>query len=116
MCRLNWQKSCSMGSRIPPYVPSLQQSKFWYDPDPQCTIIKEDQVFVEAPFAIPDEEMERQLHLQSPWLLCLEMDCAKMIDRKLTMEFVTNRIKKNFKSNSGRYVTFLCQLENMIQC
>jgi DNA-directed RNA polymerase II subunit RPB1 len=71
----------------------------WYDPDPQSTIIEEDQVFVEAFFAIPDEEMEQQLHLQSPWLLRLEMDRAKMIDRKLTMEFVANRIKENFKSD-----------------
>ncbi|KAI0286600.1 beta and beta-prime subunits of DNA dependent RNA-polymerase [Russula aff. rugulosa BPL654] len=71
----------------------------WYDPDPQSTIIEEDQVFVEAFFAIPDEEMEQQLHLQSPWLLRLEMDRPKMIDRKLTMEFVANRIKENFKSD-----------------
>jgi DNA-directed RNA polymerase II subunit RPB1 len=74
----------------------------WYDPDPQSNIIEEDQVFVEAIFAIPDEEMERQLHFTvsvvSPWFLRLEMDRAKMIDRKLTMEFVTNRIKENFKS------------------
>jgi RNA polymerase Rpb1 len=32
--------------------------EIWYNPDPQSTIIKEDQVFVEAFFAIPDEEME----------------------------------------------------------
>ncbi|KAH9994498.1 beta and beta-prime subunits of DNA dependent RNA-polymerase [Russula vinacea] len=73
--------------------------EIWYDPDPQSTVIEEDQVFVEAFFAIPDEEMEQQLHLQSPWLLRLEMDRAKMIDRKLTMEFVANRIKENFKSD-----------------
>ncbi|KAH9975393.1 RNA polymerase Rpb1, domain 7-domain-containing protein [Lactifluus volemus] len=54
--------------------------EIWYDPDPQSTVIEEDQVFVEAFFAIPDEEMEQQLHLQSPWLLRLEMDRAKMID------------------------------------
>ncbi|KAH9964633.1 beta and beta-prime subunits of DNA dependent RNA-polymerase [Russula dissimulans] len=73
--------------------------EIWYDPDPQSTVIEEDQVFVEAFFAIPDEEMEQQLHLQSPWLLRLEMDRAKMIDRKLTMEFVANKIKENFKSD-----------------
>ena len=73
--------------------------EIWYDPDPQSTVIEEDQVFVEAFFAIPDEEMEQQLHLQSPWLLRLEMDRTKMIDRKLTMEFVANKIKENFKSD-----------------
>jgi DNA-directed RNA polymerase II subunit RPB1 len=38
------------------------------------------------------------LCLQSPWLLRLEMDRAKMADRKLTMEFVAYRIKENSKS------------------
>ncbi|KAI0271722.1 RNA polymerase II large subunit [Gloeopeniophorella convolvens] len=73
--------------------------EIWYDPDPQSTVIEEDQVFVEAFFAIPDEEMEQQLHLQSPWLLRLELDRVKMIDRKLSMEFVANKIKENFKSD-----------------
>jgi RNA polymerase Rpb1, domain 7 len=37
--------------------------KIWYDPDPQFTVIKEDQFFVEAFIAIHDEKMEQQLHL-----------------------------------------------------
>jgi len=44
---------------------------------PTSTIIKEDAVFVESFFAIPDEEIESKLHLQSPWLLRLELDRAK---------------------------------------
>ena len=32
--------------------------KVWYNSDPQSTIIKEDQVFIEAFFAIPNKEME----------------------------------------------------------
>jgi hypothetical protein len=35
----------------------------------------------------------------------LKMNCAKMIDRKLTMEFVTNEIRDNFK------LYFACSLE-----
>ncbi|KAG1868058.1 hypothetical protein C8R48DRAFT_771763 [Suillus tomentosus] len=54
---------------------------------PSSTII-EDSVFVESFFAIPDEEIESKLHLQSPWLLRLELDHAKMIDRKLTMAYI----------------------------
>ena len=49
----------------------------WYDPNPTSTIIEEDAVFVESFFAIPDEEIESKLHLQSPWLLRLELDRAK---------------------------------------
>ncbi|KIK66076.1 hypothetical protein GYMLUDRAFT_38551 [Collybiopsis luxurians FD-317 M1] len=73
--------------------------EIWYDPDPTSTIIEEDQTFVESFFAIPDEEVESKLHLQSPWLLRLELDRAKMIDRKLTMAYVAGRIAESFKSD-----------------
>ena len=72
--------------------------KVWYDPDPQSTIIEEDQVFVKAFFAILDEEMEQQPHLQSPWLLYFEMDHTKMINCKLTMKFVASKIKERTSS------------------
>jgi len=73
--------------------------EIWYDPDPSSTIIEEDSVFVESFFAIPDEEIESKLHLQSPWLLRLELDRAKMIDRKLTMHYVAGRIAESFKTD-----------------
>ncbi|KAI0809109.1 beta and beta-prime subunits of DNA dependent RNA-polymerase [Irpex lacteus] len=73
--------------------------EIWYDPDPSSTIIEEDSVFVESFFAIPDEEVESKLHLQSPWLLRLELDRAKMIDRKLTMAYVAGRIAESFKTD-----------------
>ncbi|KAF8060852.1 hypothetical protein FPV67DRAFT_310188 [Lyophyllum atratum] len=73
--------------------------EIWYDPDPSSTIIEEDSVFVESFFAIPDEEIESKLHLQSPWLLRLELDRAKMIDRKLTMHYVASRIAESFKTD-----------------
>jgi DNA-directed RNA polymerase II subunit RPB1 len=73
--------------------------EIWYDPVPTATIIPEDEVFVESFFAIPDEEIEAKLHLQSPWLLRLELDRAKMIDRKLTMAYVAGRIAESFKTD-----------------
>ena len=54
---------------------------------------------MESFFAIPDEEIEGKLHLQSPWLLRLELDRAKMIDRKLTMAYVAGRIAESFKTD-----------------
>jgi DNA-directed RNA polymerase II subunit RPB1 len=56
---------------------------------------------VESFFAIPDEEIESKLHLQSPWLLCLELDRAKakMDDRKLTMVYVASRIAETFQAD-----------------
>lgn len=56
-------------------------------------------MFVESFFAIPDEEIESKLHLQSPWLLRLELDRAKMIDRKLTMHYVASQIAESFKTD-----------------
>ncbi|EPS95144.1 hypothetical protein FOMPIDRAFT_152872 [Fomitopsis schrenkii] len=73
--------------------------EIWYDPDPTTTIIEEDSVFVESFFAIPDEDVEAKLHLQSPWLLRLELDRAKMIDRKLEMSYVAGRIAESFKTD-----------------
>ena len=70
--------------------------EIWYDPDPTGTIIKEDEIFVESFFAIPDEQIESTLHLQSPWLFRLELDRAKMVDRKLTMPYVAGRISETF--------------------
>lgn len=70
--------------------------EIWYDPDPTATLIEEDKDFVEAFFAIPDPNIESQLHMQSPWLLRLELDRAKMLDRKLEMSFVASRIADSF--------------------
>ncbi|KAH8822372.1 beta and beta-prime subunits of DNA dependent RNA-polymerase [Flagelloscypha sp. PMI_526] len=60
---------------------------------------EDDFSFVEDFFAIPDEEVEAKMHLQSPWLLRLELDRAKMIDRKLTMSYVAGRIAESFKTD-----------------
>ena len=73
--------------------------EIWYDPDPKSTIIGEDSVFVESFFAIPDEEIESSLHLQSPWLLRLVLDHARMIDHKLTMAYVAGWIPESFKTD-----------------
>ncbi|KAG2079822.1 RNA polymerase II largest subunit, partial [Suillus discolor] len=70
--------------------------EIWYDPDLSSTIIEEDSVFVESFFAIPDE-IESKLHLQSPWLLRLELDRAKMIDCKLTMAL--SPVAESFKTD-----------------
>ena len=79
---------------------------------PTSTIIKEDAVFVESFFAIPDEEIESKLHLQSPWLLRLELDRAKMIDRKLSMQYVAGRIAESFKTD----LFVIWSEDNFIRC
>lgn len=50
--------------------------EIFYDPKPDSTDIEEDKDFVDAFFAIPDEDMRLDLH--SPWLLRLELDRARV--------------------------------------
>lgn len=52
------------------------------DDDPTQAVIEDDCDFVEAFFAIPDEDIEANLSRQSPWLLRLELDRAKILDKK----------------------------------
>ncbi|KIJ45198.1 hypothetical protein M422DRAFT_251383 [Sphaerobolus stellatus SS14] len=73
--------------------------EIWYDPDPATTLIEEDKDFVEAFFAIPDAQIEQNMHLQSAWLLRLELDRAKMLDRKLEMSYVASKIAEAFSQD-----------------
>lgn len=67
-----------------------------YDPDPVSTLIEDDKDFVDAFFAIPDEEVEGTLERQSPWLLRLVLDRGQMLDKDLTMSQVASRIQALF--------------------
>jgi DNA-directed RNA polymerase II subunit RPB1 len=69
--------------------------EIWYDPDPTSTFIEDDVDFVQDFFAIPDEEVESKLHLQSPWVLRLELNRTKM-GGKLSMHYVASHIAQSF--------------------
>lgn len=64
----------------------------YYDPDPQNTVISEDQEFVNVYYEMPDFDVARI----SPWLLRIELDRKKMTDRKLTMEQISQKINSGF--------------------
>uniref|UniRef100_A0A2P2HWC8 DNA-directed RNA polymerase subunit n=2 Tax=Hirondellea gigas TaxID=1518452 RepID=A0A2P2HWC8_9CRUS len=64
----------------------------YYDPDPQNTVISEDQEFVNVYYEMPDFDVSRI----SPWLLRIELDRKKMTDRKLTMEQISQKINSGF--------------------
>lgn len=71
-------------------------TEIFYDPDPRSTVIEDDYDTVEAYFAIPDEKVEQTIEHQLPWLLRLELDRAKMLDKQLTMAQVAEQILRNF--------------------
>ena len=64
----------------------------YYDPDPQNTVIAEDQDFVNVYYEMPDFDPTRI----SPWLLRIELDRKRMTDSKLTMEQIADKINQGF--------------------
>ena len=66
-----------------------------YDPDPSTTVIDEDREFVAAYFEMPDEELD--VRRMSPWLLRIELNREMMVDKKLSMADVAERINAEFE-------------------
>lgn len=66
-----------------------------YDPDPRSTLIEADKDFVDAFFSIEAGE-DDQFSNHSPYVLRLELDNAKMVDKSLTMDEVANKIAASF--------------------
>ena len=64
----------------------------YYDPDPQNTVISEDQDFVNVNYEMPDFDPARM----SPWLLRIELDRKRMTDSKLSMEQIADKINQGF--------------------
>lgn len=69
-------------------------TEIWYDPDPMTTVIEEDMETVESYFEMPDEGLE--VDKMSPWLLRIELDREMMVDKKLTMETIGEKIASEF--------------------
>ncbi|XP_071838270.1 DNA-directed RNA polymerase II subunit RPB1-like isoform X1 [Apostichopus japonicus] len=64
----------------------------YYDPEPQNTVISEDQDWVNLYYEMPDFDPTRI----SPWLLRIELDRKRMTDHKLTMEQIAEKINAGF--------------------
>ena len=66
----------------------------YYDPDPQNTVIAEDQEWVNVYYEMPDFDVSKI----SAWLLRIELDRKKMTDKKLTMEQISEKITAGNRS------------------
>jgi len=66
-----------------------------WDPDPRRTLIPEDVDFIQAYYELPDEG-EVPAERLSPWLLRIELDRARMLDKQLSMAEVAARIAEEF--------------------
>jgi DNA-directed RNA polymerase II subunit RPB1 len=72
-------------------------AEVYYDPDVRGTLIEDDQELVEDYFAIPDESVN--FDRMSPWLLRIELNKIAMMDKKITMTDIFNRINAEYKDD-----------------
>lgn len=72
-------------------------TEIYYDPDPTGTVIEEDRDFVESYFEMPDEELDTTR--MSPWLLRIELDREMIVDKKLVMADVAEKINSEFEDD-----------------
>lgn len=70
-----------------------------FDPDPASTIIEEDKEFVDGYFAMPDAGVEDKYDRMSPWVLRLELDRAKLLDKALEIDYVAAKIQEKFSDD-----------------
>ena len=74
------------------------RAEIHFDPDPEHTLIEEDNDFVRAYYELPDDpSMLLKQEALSPWLLRLELDRAKMLDKQLSMAEVAACITGEFQ-------------------
>ncbi|KAE8279100.1 DNA-directed RNA polymerase II subunit RPB1 [Larimichthys crocea] len=73
-------------------TPVTANTAIYYDPNPQNTVVAEDQEWVNVYYEMPDFDVTRI----SPWLLRIELDRKHMTDRKLTMEQIAEKINAGF--------------------
>uniref|UniRef100_A0A453CSM0 DNA-directed RNA polymerase subunit n=1 Tax=Aegilops tauschii subsp. strangulata TaxID=200361 RepID=A0A453CSM0_AEGTS len=72
----------------------IHATEIWYDPDPLGTTIEEDVEFVKSYYEMPDEDIN--LDKLSPWLLRIELNREMMVDKRLSMAEIAEKIKHEF--------------------
>jgi DNA-directed RNA polymerase II subunit RPB1 len=71
-------------------------TSIYYDPNPQKTVISEDQEWVKDYYEMPDQDISGV----SPWLLRIELDRKRMTDKMLTMEQIFEKITRSLIGDS----------------
>lgn len=87
-----------MWKKLPFCKQVTANTAIYYDPNPQNTVVEEDQEWVNVYYEMPDFDVTRI----SPWLLRIELDRKHMTDRKLTMEQIAEKINAGEPQARGR--------------
>ncbi|CAL9110471.1 unnamed protein product, partial [Musa textilis] len=69
-------------------------TEIWYDPDPTSTAIEEDAEFVRSYYEMPDDDTAAEN--MSAWLLRVELNREMMVDKKLAMADIAEKINREF--------------------
>jgi DNA-directed RNA polymerase II subunit RPB1 len=72
-----------------------QATEIHYDPDPRTTVIEADREWVEGYFDLNEGDVD--VGRMSPWLLRIEMARDMMVDKKLLLSEVAERINSEFE-------------------
>ncbi|KAI8061444.1 hypothetical protein BC940DRAFT_327795 [Gongronella butleri] len=73
-------------------------SEIYYDPDPRNTVIEEDRDFVDTYYQLEDDNSPSITRV-SPWLLRIELNRGMMIDKRLNITEVVQKISDEFKND-----------------
>lgn len=75
----------------------MLKSEIYYDPNPEETIIHDDEEMIELYKIAPSMEDELPLHELSPWLLRFQLDDNKIMERRLNIEEIRDKIYSFYK-------------------
>ncbi|GKA54599.1 DNA-directed RNA polymerase II subunit 1 [Tanacetum coccineum] len=90
----DWAKNVQCALEYTTLRSVTQATEVWYDPDPMSTLIEEDVDFVKSYYEMPDEEIDPDKI--SPWLLRIELNREMMVDKKLSMADIAEKINLEF--------------------
>lgn len=94
----------------------VKATGIFYDPDPTTTVIEQDKDMVETFFMIPDDNLLAQLPMHSPWVLRLELDRKKLVDVRLDMNQVAEKISASFDGHMALIWSYDNAKELVIRC
>uniref|UniRef100_A0A7S3NMX3 DNA-directed RNA polymerase subunit n=1 Tax=Aureoumbra lagunensis TaxID=44058 RepID=A0A7S3NMX3_9STRA len=69
-------------------------TQIYYDPDPEATVIPDDEELVAEYIEVPDEDFDPKA--MSPWLLRIELNRALIADKKLKMADIAAAISREY--------------------
>jgi DNA-directed RNA polymerase II subunit RPB1 len=73
-------------------------TEIYYDPDPRQTVIEEDADFVDTYYQLEDDNSAFVTRV-SPWLLRIELNRGMMIDKRLNITEVVQKISEEFRND-----------------